>query len=103
MKLDKHILVQNNKDSAFVLIRVYLDQNPRVKGAEIFLRDPQSIEFVRKRMQVQKNYKAMNLSEPKDLGLSKASFRRSKSSTNFTSDSEYGSQFKKRVGSSWNF
>lgn len=55
----------------------YLKANPRVKDVRLLLSDDEACQKFTKWLIVRKNYKDMNLVEPKNIKLSKASFRRS--------------------------
>lgn len=72
-----------------MLLDAYLKANPRVKDIRLLLGDPEACEVFMKWQTVRKNYKDMNLCEPKNIKLSKASFRKSfKAGSNFSGYSD---------------
>lgn len=69
------------------ILNNYLKANPRVKDIRLLLSDIEACNIFIKWQTVRKNFKDMNLVEPKNIQLSKASFRKSKAS-NFSGFSD---------------
>ncbi|CDW83302.1 atp adenylyltransferase [Stylonychia lemnae] len=83
MKLEIHMKERNKlvtNQQVMLILDSYLKSNPRVKDIRLLLGDQEACDLFSKWYTVRKNYKDMNLCEPKNIKRSKQSFRKSKSS-----------------------
>lgn len=71
-----------------LILDSYLKSNPRVKDIRLLLSEEEACQIFTKWQIVRKNYKDMNLVEPKNIKRSKESFRRSKAASNFSGFSD---------------
>ena len=83
MKLELHMKERNQyytNQQVMSVLDSYLKMNPWITDIRLLLSDAKACDLFQKWQRVRNNYKDMNLCEPKNLKLSKASFRKSKAS-----------------------
>ncbi len=83
MKLESHMKERNQYYTNSQVMNVldsYLKMNPWITDIRLLLGDSKACDLFCRWQRVRNNYKDMNLCEPKNIRLSKASFRKSKSS-----------------------
>eukprot|EP00347_Sterkiella_histriomuscorum_P003888 403362560 len=91
MKLELHMKERNQfvtNQQVMLILDSYLKSNPHFKDIRLLLSDPEACQIFTKWQRVRKNYKDMNLVEPKNIKLSKASFRKSTKASNFSGFSD---------------